>query len=40
MDGLHYLLMIGIGALVIWLVSKIDDWLIAREKRKSANSKP
>ena len=34
MDWLHYLLMISIGALVIWLVSRIDDWLIAREKRR------
>ena len=34
MDWLHYLLMISIGALAVWLTSRIDDWLIAREKRK------
>lgn len=40
MDGLHYLLMISTGVLAVWLTGQIDDWLIAREKRKSANTRP
>ena len=37
MDWLHYLLMISVGALAMWLVGWIDCKLIAREQR---NKKP
>ncbi len=31
MSWLEYLLLIATGLLVMWLVARIDDWLIARE---------
>lgn len=35
MAWLHYLLLVAAGLLVLWLVAKTDDWLMAREKRKT-----
>ncbi len=32
MSWLEYLLLIATGLLVMWLVARIDDWLIAREQ--------
>ena len=34
MAWLHYLLLVAAGLLVLWLVAWVDDWLMAREKRR------
>ncbi len=33
MSWLEYLLTIAIGLLIIWLVARIDDWLIEKERK-------
>lgn len=35
MAWLDYLLLVAAGLLVLWLVARTDDWLIAREKAKN-----
>lgn len=32
MSWLEYLLLVATGLLVMWLVARIDDWLIAKER--------
>ena len=33
MSWLEYLLTIATGLLVMWLVARIDDWLIAKNRK-------
>lgn len=33
MSWLEYLLTLAIGLLIMWLVARIDDWLIAKERK-------
>lgn len=39
MAWLEYLVWVSVGLLTLWLVSRIDDWLIAREQRNAAKYK-
>lgn len=34
MSWLEYLLTLAAGLLVLWLVARIDDWLITKEQSK------
>ena len=38
MAALEYVLWLSAGLMVLWLVGRIDDWLIAKEQRPSSKS--